>query len=147
MSRRTVLAGMVGEGQACGRPLPPSQAQRVRLHSSAVPHLRLPGPRGAFGAALQFGSLPAGPRINVLMVTQGPQQRVGMTQCRLIPPAENKAHHVKHWKCRAGGAPFGYKGWRVTGLSVMVCISQATRTRSSSQSYRSSPDPLLQHEP
>lgn len=140
-----MLAGMVGEGQACGQPI--SQAQRVSLHSSAAPHLRLPGPRGAFGAALQFGSLPAGPGINVLMVTQGPQQRVGMTQFRLIPTAENKAHHEKHWKCPAGGAPFGYEGWRVTGMSVMVCISQVTRTGSSSQSYRSSPDPLFQCEP
>lgn len=44
---------------------PPPQARRERLHNSAAPHLRLPGPPSSLVP-------PGRARVNVPMVTQGP---------------------------------------------------------------------------
>lgn len=66
-----------------------------------------------------------------------------MTQCRLTPTTEDRAHHGICWECRlgVGGSPLAYEGCNVTGMSAEGCISQATRTRSCSLSHGSFPEP------
>ena len=45
-------------------------------------------------------------------VTHGPQERVGMTQCRLTPTTEDRAHHGICWECRLGVALESLQGLR-----------------------------------
>lgn len=50
----------------------------------------------------------------MLLVTQGPWQRVGVTQRRFIPTAENRVHRGKCWEPRVGALPLTLTaGWRV----------------------------------
>ena len=108
--------------QAWGFPPSPAPGPEDKASQLIAPQLRLPGQRGTFGAALRLGTLPTGPRINVLTVTQGPWQRVRMTQCPLIL-LQRTRHRWNALGAPDRGAAFDCEGWHVTGTSVMVRIS------------------------
>ena len=150
----TVLAGVVGRTGlwttvpphpfTTPLPKPGGEGFSTQLLPPA-PALRLPGQRGAFGLPFSLAS-PGRPRINVLMVTQGPWQRVEMTQHRLIPTAENRVHRGKCWEHWARGAAFDCEGWHVPtrlGWSALWVGGQGQCP----QPLGSSPVPRLQHEP
>lgn len=81
------------------------------------------------------------------MVTQGPWQRVGMTQHRLIPTAENRIHRGKCWEHRARGAAFDREGWHVPTRLGWGVHFLGMRTGSIPSTPSLLPDPFPQHEP